>query len=61
MVYSHLMSAWPVNANVLVEPSTGAGPGGAVAYASAGLLGQRRRNVSLRWMPKQAGRVGKPH
>ncbi len=39
MVYSHLMSAWPVNANVLVEPLTDAGPGGAVAYASAGLLG----------------------
>ncbi len=39
MVYSHLMSAWPVNANVLVEPSTFAGKSGAVAYASAGLIG----------------------
>ena len=39
MVYGHLMSAWPINANVLVEPSTDAGPGGAVAYASAGLIG----------------------
>ena len=39
MVFSHLMSAWPVNANVLVEPSTDAGQSGAVAYASAGLIG----------------------
>lgn len=39
MVYGHLMSAWPVNANVLVEPSTDGRHGGAVAYASAGLLG----------------------
>ncbi len=39
MVYGHLMSAWPVNANVLLAPSTEAGKHGAVAYASAGLLG----------------------
>jgi outer membrane protein assembly factor BamB len=39
MVYSHLMSAWPVNANVLVGPSTVAGKSGAVAYATAGLMG----------------------
>jgi len=37
MVFGHLMSAWPVNANVLVEPAAGAE--GAVAYAAAGLLG----------------------
>jgi hypothetical protein len=39
MVYGHLMSSWPVNANVLVQPSTDAGQTGAVAYASAGLIG----------------------
>ena len=39
MVFSHLMSAWPVNANVLVVPSAEPGRGGAVAYASAGLVG----------------------
>jgi len=39
MVFSHLTSAWPVNANVLVAPSTQAGANGAVAYASAGLMG----------------------
>ena len=39
MVYGHLISAWPVNANVLVQPSTIAGKGGAVAYATAGLIG----------------------
>lgn len=39
MVYGHLMSSWPINANVLVQPSTDAGQGGAVAYASAGLIG----------------------
>jgi hypothetical protein len=33
------MSSWPINANVLVQPSTGAGQTGAVAYASAGLIG----------------------
>jgi hypothetical protein len=39
MVYGHLMSSWPINANVLVQPSTDAGQSGAVAYASAGLIG----------------------
>jgi len=39
MAFSHLMSAWPVNANVLVEPSTEPGTDGAVVYASCGLLG----------------------
>ncbi|MGD0089956.1 MAG: PQQ-binding-like beta-propeller repeat protein [Planctomycetota bacterium] len=39
MVYGHLMSSWPVNANVLVQPAADAGQSGAVAYASAGLIG----------------------
>jgi outer membrane protein assembly factor BamB len=32
MVFSHLMSAWPINANVLVQPSADAGQAGATAY-----------------------------
>jgi outer membrane protein assembly factor BamB len=39
MVYGHLMSDWPINANVLVQPSAAAGQSGAVVYASAGLIG----------------------
>lgn len=39
MIFSHLMSAWPINANVLVAPTTADGNNGAVAYASAGLVG----------------------
>ncbi|MEI8196280.1 MAG: PQQ-binding-like beta-propeller repeat protein, partial [Phycisphaerae bacterium] len=38
MVYGHLMSAWPINANVLVQPSNSPGRNGAVAYAAAGLI-----------------------
>jgi outer membrane protein assembly factor BamB len=39
MVFGHLMSSWPINANVLVQPSTDAGQTGGVVYASAGLIG----------------------
>ena len=39
MVFGHLMSCWPVNANVLVQPNDGSSRSGAAVYATAGLIG----------------------
>jgi len=57
MVYGHLMSSWPINANVMVQPSSDPARSGAVAYASAGLMGDvggylcalDARTGKLRW------------